>query len=187
MTDGKHLVVKPLSNTEKETRWKAHEGVVLCVDWNPVGGLIVSGGEDRRYRVWDAFGRNLFSSRPLDYVVTSVAIAPSGEHFAVGSYDTLVLCDKGGWSHDHAKPSTGSLFRLAWTHDSTQVRPLPDWGAGANRDCREIVRACVCVCGGGAVGVAMGSRIITTRGRCDSRHRICSVLSRSGGRGGRDG
>lgn len=32
-------------------QWKAHEGVILNVDWNPVNNLILSGGEDCRYKV----------------------------------------------------------------------------------------------------------------------------------------
>ena len=32
-------------------QWKAHEGVILAVDWNPVNNLILSGGEDCRYKV----------------------------------------------------------------------------------------------------------------------------------------
>ena len=32
-------------------QWKAHDGVILKVDWNPVNGLILSGGEDCKYKV----------------------------------------------------------------------------------------------------------------------------------------
>ena len=32
-------------------QWKAHDGVILKVDWNPITGLIVSGGEDCKYKV----------------------------------------------------------------------------------------------------------------------------------------
>jgi len=32
-------------------QWKAHDGVILSVDWNPVNGLILSAGEDCRYKV----------------------------------------------------------------------------------------------------------------------------------------
>lgn len=27
-------------------QWKAHEGLILCVAWNPNYNLIISGGED---------------------------------------------------------------------------------------------------------------------------------------------
>lgn len=32
-------------------QWKAHDGIILAVDWSQRNGLIVSGGEDRKYKV----------------------------------------------------------------------------------------------------------------------------------------
>ncbi|CAL8333089.1 unnamed protein product [Boreogadus saida] len=106
-TSGRQLVIKPLQPSAKVIQWKAHEGLILKVDWNSVNELILSGGEDCRYKVWDSYGRLLYSSSPQDYPVTSLAWAPDGEVFAVGSFNTLHLCDKtgvrngsgGSWSH----------------------------------------------------------------------------------------
>lgn len=51
-TSDKNLCIKPvLKGGLKTISWKAHDELVLCVDWNPVNKLIVSGGEDRRYKV----------------------------------------------------------------------------------------------------------------------------------------
>lgn len=49
-------------------------------------------------QVWDVYGRQLYCSQPHDYPVTSVSWSPSGDLFAVGSYNTLRLCDKTGVS-----------------------------------------------------------------------------------------
>jgi intraflagellar transport protein 80 len=126
-SSGKHLVIKPLQPSAKQTRWKAHDAAVLKVDWNPVNDLIVSGGEDRRYKVWDSYGRQLFASAPFDYAVTSVAWQPGGEHFAVGTFNTLQVCDKTGWAACQSSTNTGSIVNLAWTADGTHVA-----GAGGN-------------------------------------------------------
>ena len=67
---------------------------MLCVDWCPITDLIISGGEDCTYKVWDPYGRVLFQSSPLEFPVTSVRWAPSGRVFAVGSFESLVLCDR---------------------------------------------------------------------------------------------
>ncbi len=32
-------------------QWKAHDGVILKVDWSAVNDLILSGGEDCKYKV----------------------------------------------------------------------------------------------------------------------------------------
>ncbi|XP_076002159.1 intraflagellar transport protein 80 homolog [Genypterus blacodes] len=120
-TSGRQLIIKPLQPSAKVTQWKAHDGVILKVDWNSVNDLILSGGEDCKYKVWDSYGRLLYSSSSHDYPVTSLSWAPDGEVFAVGSFNALRLCDKTGWSYALEKPNTGSVLGLAWSADGTQL------------------------------------------------------------------
>ena len=106
----------------KALSWRAHDGVVLCADWAPTTNRIVSGGEDCRYRVWDAYGRQLFAAAPFDTVVTAVAWAPAGTHFAAGTHNALRLCDALGWSHCREQlAGAGSVAALAWTPDGTTL------------------------------------------------------------------
>ena len=127
-TSDKNLAIKPIfKGGNKTLSWKAHDEIVLCVDWNFSNKLIVSGGEDRKYKVWDQYGRNLFVSLPYNYVTTSVAWAPSGEYFAVGSFDMMRLCNKTGWTYSFNKIDSGSIFKLSWSGDGTTVA-----GAGGN-------------------------------------------------------
>ncbi|GBG24836.1 Intraflagellar transport protein 80-like [Hondaea fermentalgiana] len=117
---GKMLTIE--QRERKRMQWKAHDATVLAVDWNPVNNLIVSGGEDRRYRVWDAFGRQLFQSQPMEHVVTSISWSPNGSAFAVGSYDVLKICDKTGWTHAREDlRHAGSVLSLAWSQDGTML------------------------------------------------------------------
>ncbi|WAR28818.1 IFT80-like protein [Mya arenaria] len=95
-TNGRQLVIKSLQANAKPTMWKGHEGVILQVDWNPVNNLILSGGEDCRYKVWDTYSRLMYSSSAHDYPITS-------------------------WSYALEKPNTGSVFKLSWASDGTQV------------------------------------------------------------------
>lgn len=62
----------------KALSWKAHDGVVLCCDWNRINDLIVSGGEDCLFKVWDSYGRQLYQSMVNAYVITSVSWCPNG-------------------------------------------------------------------------------------------------------------
>jgi len=102
--------------------WRAHDGVVLAVDWCAVSGRLVSGGEDRKYKVWDAHGRALFSCAERDHAITSVAWSPSGEHFAAGAYDAVWLCDGAGWSRaTTSNTALGSTLGLSWSGDGRTV------------------------------------------------------------------
>ncbi|XP_030758484.1 intraflagellar transport protein 80 homolog isoform X2 [Sitophilus oryzae] len=107
-TQGKCVIVKQLAPNTKPLKWKAHEGVVLCLAWSAASDIIVSGGEDCKYRVWDGQGRPMFSSVHHDHHITSISWTPSGDLFAVGSYNTLRLCDYSGWSRSLEKPNTGA-------------------------------------------------------------------------------
>lgn len=72
---GSELVVKSMQPSGKQIKWKAHEGSVLAVDWSPVTNLVVSGGEDGRYKVWDSYGRLVMQSKAFENAVTSVSWA----------------------------------------------------------------------------------------------------------------
>jgi len=128
--EGKALHIKSYQgNGRKATSWAAHEGVILACDWNRINDLIVSGGEDCIYRVWDSFGRQLFQSTAIAHVITSIAWSPNGECFAVGSYNSIRLCDRTGWSHDRKRPDAGSIMQIAWTADGTQFAGAGGSGA----------------------------------------------------------
>ncbi|XP_076269721.1 intraflagellar transport protein Oseg5 [Rhynchophorus ferrugineus] len=120
-TQGKCVVIKQLAPNTKPLRWKAHEGLVLCLVWSAAADILVSGGEDCKYRVWDNQGRPMFSSAHHDHHITSIAWTPAGDLFAVGSYNTLRLCDYSGWSRCLEKPTTGSIYKIAWSSDGTQL------------------------------------------------------------------
>ena len=49
----KNLTIVPTLPGNKQIQWKAHDGVVLGCDWNPGNNIIISCGEDCKYRVWD--------------------------------------------------------------------------------------------------------------------------------------
>jgi intraflagellar transport protein 80 len=87
----KNLTIVPTQPGKKSVSWKAHDGVVLQCDWSLTTNLIVSGGEDCKYRVWDSYGRQLYTSAAYDYVITSVKWSPNGEFFAVGSFEMIRL------------------------------------------------------------------------------------------------
>ncbi|KAI9164318.1 hypothetical protein H9P43_008147 [Blastocladiella emersonii ATCC 22665] len=120
-TTNRSLSVKPLQAGTKTNTWKAHEGVILKAVWNETTGLIVSGGEDKKYKVWDAFGRLLYSSQMLEHTITSLAWSINGESFAVGSFNNIRVCDRLGWTLAASSVEAGSLLNLSWMPDGTTL------------------------------------------------------------------
>ncbi|XP_068810419.1 intraflagellar transport protein 80 homolog isoform X3 [Struthio camelus] len=49
-TSGKQLIIKPLQPNAKVLQWKGHDGLILKIDWNSVNDLILSAGEDCKYK-----------------------------------------------------------------------------------------------------------------------------------------
>ena len=135
-TSGKHVIIQPLQPSEKTVKWKAHEGIVLKLDWSIVNNLILTGGEDCKYKVWDTYGRPVFSSSSTNYPITSLSWSPDGDLFAVGFFNSLLLCDKSGWSHGQEYLENGSVLNIAWSNDGTQV-------AGACADGQIITAHCI--------------------------------------------
>ncbi|KAL0124329.1 hypothetical protein PUN28_006277 [Cardiocondyla obscurior] len=121
-SQGGNLLLQSFNSNLKPYKWHAHDNLILTACWNPTNGLIVSGGEDCRYKIWDATGHQLYSSNIGDHPVTTVSWCfSSGNYFAVGSFNTIKLCDKNGWSHSVEKVNTGSIYSIAWSSDSTQI------------------------------------------------------------------
>jgi intraflagellar transport protein 80 len=113
---GPNLVIKPLAPQAKTNQWKAHDGIILCLAWSPISKLIVSGGEDCVYRVWDSLGRPIFSSSVHTHPITSLAWAPAGDLFAVGSFNALRLCDRYGVITHSYKSKLYTKFLLGYCY-----------------------------------------------------------------------
>ncbi|KAH9642795.1 hypothetical protein HF086_010448 [Spodoptera exigua] len=102
-------------------QWKAHEGLILCVAWNANNNLILSGSEDGYSKIWDTFGQQISVSVKHDQPITSVSWSPAGDMFVLGSYNLIRLCNSNGWSHCLDRPTTGSIYNIAWSSDGTQL------------------------------------------------------------------
>lgn len=57
-------------------QWKAHDGFVMKIDWNSVNDLILSGGEDCKYKV----GRFFFSTHTCPLGVLHLFISHQTNH-----------------------------------------------------------------------------------------------------------
>ncbi|CAH0726156.1 unnamed protein product, partial [Brenthis ino] len=120
-TKSNTLIIKSLNSNSKINKWKAHEGIILCVAWNANNNLILSGSEDGYSKIWDSFGQQISVSVKHDQPITSVSWSPAGDMYIIGSYNLIRLCNANGWSHCLDRPSTGSIYSIAWSSDGTQL------------------------------------------------------------------
>ncbi|XP_052871206.1 intraflagellar transport protein 80 homolog [Anopheles cruzii] len=123
-SQGSFVAIKPLAANSKLTKWRAHDGMVLCLSWSNDTALIATGGEDCRYKIWDTQGTNVYTSVADDYAITSVEFCPDGELLAVGGFNMVKLCHSTGWSHSIVRFNQqviGSLFNIVWSADGTQI------------------------------------------------------------------
>jgi intraflagellar transport protein 80 len=130
------ISIKPTAsnnNSKKTIQWEAMPkgtGVVTSADWNAVTNLIVTGGEDCVYRIFDEHGLPLYVSAKASHVITSVKWRPNGSLLAVGSYNVLRLCDKTGWTYARERPNCGSVMKIRWSYDGTMCAGACGAGVG---------------------------------------------------------
>lgn len=86
-------------------QWRAHDGLVLSLSWSGQSNIIASGGEDCRFKIWDAQGASLYTSAAEEYAITSVAFNPEKEQLLVGTFNMIKLCH-----------STGVSDAVEWAH-----------------------------------------------------------------------
>lgn len=97
-SQGNSIAIKPLAANSKLIKWKAHDGLVLCLSWSNNTNLIASGGEDCRYKLWDTHGALIFSSSADEQSITSLEFSSNGEMLAIGGFNMLKLCHSSGVS-----------------------------------------------------------------------------------------
>lgn len=93
--------------------------MILAISWG-ANDIIASGGEDGKYKLWDRFGRQLYSSPNMtNQPITAIAFSPNNSTLLVGTFGMVLLCDQSGSviSSIHEPALTGSIFRLSWSTD----------------------------------------------------------------------
>lgn len=66
--------------------------------WSAENNIIVSSGEDHKYKIWDAQGANMFASSAEEFSITSLSFCPVKNLIAIGGFNNLKLCDLSGVS-----------------------------------------------------------------------------------------
>ena len=92
-THGGNVTVRSASFKQEQVQFKAHRRLIMCSDWDSSSTLILTGGEDRVAKIFDADGRQLGESMPFDFAVSSVAFLRNSKLCLIGTANRLFLTD----------------------------------------------------------------------------------------------
>ncbi|VDL94630.1 unnamed protein product [Schistocephalus solidus] len=87
-TNGKNLVIQSIRANVLPISWNAHDGIILKVGWNPVNNLILSGGEDCKYKWFHTI------EKPTTGSILSLAWSADGTQVAAAGANGQVIFAK---------------------------------------------------------------------------------------------
>ncbi|XP_050524427.1 intraflagellar transport protein 80 homolog isoform X3 [Daktulosphaira vitifoliae] len=115
------ICIKSLKPNVKSIRVRGHDGIILTVSWCKANDIIVSGGEDCCYKIWDSYGNSVYVSEILKYPVTSTSWKADGKLLLIGSFNTILLCNRYGVIQSINYTDCGSIRMFSWSPDNTQI------------------------------------------------------------------
>ncbi|KAK8841415.1 Intraflagellar transport protein 80 [Tritrichomonas musculus] len=92
-THGGNVTIRSASFKQEQTQFRAHRRLIMCTDWDSASNTIITGGEDRYARIFDADGRSLAESMPFDFAVSSVSFVSNTKLCIVGTANRVYLTD----------------------------------------------------------------------------------------------
>ena len=103
ITHGQEMSVYWVSNGTQFYNVHNHSDVVLGLDWSPDGRWIITGGNDGRFRVYDAANGTQLLAVNQGSDVNAVAFNRAGTHFvlATDSGSSTSLYSTNDWSNDY--------------------------------------------------------------------------------------
>jgi len=101
----------------------AHSDKVSCVAFLPDGKKLVSGGEDRTLRIWDAQTGSLLRTMNSSTVIMAIACSADGNLIASGNFDkTIKIWDvRAGLLLRTLKGHSGSVLSVAFSADGKKL------------------------------------------------------------------
>lgn len=96
---------------------------VLALDWSRGTDLIVCGGENCRYIIYDKEGHTLFTSELLSDPILSLTWSPNGDLFTVGYFGKILLSNQMGYVYttQSTRNNSSSVIQATWSKEQSHL------------------------------------------------------------------
>ena len=92
------------------------------MDWSVRTNLIVCGGENCRYMIYNIEGHLLYTSELHSDPILSLSWSPTGEFFAVGTFGKILLSNLMGYIHtSHNTGIHSSIINTFWSTEQSHL------------------------------------------------------------------
>lgn len=118
---GENIYFHCINHVSNSTKWIGHRGgLVLQVDWNPTKQIIISVGEDKKYKIWSDGGTLLFESEIESFPFHCIRWSPSGTIFSAICDNEIILGDYRGRiiSRTHT-PQDCFMVDINWSNNGS--------------------------------------------------------------------
>lgn len=108
--------------------WQANSGIGKALEWDPRGGVLVTGGADGAI-VWAGSSFEKVRTLPGGGLVNDLAFSSDGTRMVtVSDRGTLKIWDTGSWQEVLVLPTGDRLVGVAFAPDGASVATVSQWG-----------------------------------------------------------
>ncbi|XP_030758485.1 intraflagellar transport protein 80 homolog isoform X3 [Sitophilus oryzae] len=123
--DGKFHIINKTGRIERSV--DAHKGAILVGQWGNDGTGLLTGGEDGFIKIWSRSGMLRSTVVSSDNSIYGACWSPDSQSIAYTQGKCVIVKQLAPntkplkWSRSLEKPNTGSIYKMSWSNDGTQL------------------------------------------------------------------
>jgi len=117
-SSGNLIFIHSLDQVQDSRAWQAHAGSILQADYNETFCLVISSGEDRKFKIWNDHGLLLYTSQQFAFPFYSLQWSPLGTFLGIANNE-FVLGDHTGRIISRLNVPECTAVDAAWNRDGS--------------------------------------------------------------------